>query len=137
MACILTTTESGPAIVCARGVRLTPAAPCSAPGCGTPHSRLCDAPVNGRTCDAALCDTHAFRVGPDRDRCPAHTCPLCRFIVEDLRAHGRLTEDHPKQGPMMMNPLFPIHAKIAHLALERFAIISLDGTGRARILGVE
>jgi len=65
------------------------------------------------------------------------TCLLCRWIVEDLTLHGRLTEDHPPQGPIMMNPLFPIHAKICHLILERFANISLDGAGVARILGVD
>jgi hypothetical protein len=65
------------------------------------------------------------------------TCFLCRLIAEDLALHGRLTEDYPKQGPTMMDVLFPIHAKICHLILERFANISLDGTGRARILGVD
>lgn len=65
------------------------------------------------------------------------TCFLCRWIVEDLTLHGRLTEDYPKQGPTMMDVLFPIHAKITHLILERFANISLDGTGVAHILSVE
>jgi len=65
------------------------------------------------------------------------TCFLCRLIAEDLALHGRLTEGYPPQGPIMMDMLFPVHAKISHLILERFANISLDGTGVARILSVD
>lgn len=41
--------------------------------CGTFSTRLCDFPLpGGRTCDAPMCDTHAVRVGPNRDMCPQH-----------------------------------------------------------------
>lgn len=33
---------------------------------------LCDAPVEGGTCDAPLCDEHAKAIGPDRHLCPIH-----------------------------------------------------------------
>jgi hypothetical protein len=64
-------------------------------------------------------------------------CFLCRLIAEDLALHGHLTDDYPGQGPIMMEPVFPVDAKIAHLVLEKFVNIVLDGTGRARILSVE
>ena len=51
-------------------------APCSVPGCGRPHEKLCDAPLwkgaPRRTCDAKLCATHAQHVGKNRDYCAAH-----------------------------------------------------------------
>lgn len=70
------TIAAGPgmtAIVCGSRTRR---APCSVPGCGRPHTKLCDAPVNRKakpgTCDAKLCDAHATKLGPERDICPAH-----------------------------------------------------------------
>jgi hypothetical protein len=49
---------------------------CSVPDCKQPQAALCDAPVEraGRraTCDASMCAGHRTRVGPNRDRCPAH-----------------------------------------------------------------
>jgi hypothetical protein len=63
----------GVAIVCGRD---QPAPPCAIPGCGRPHTRLCDHPVTrgGKvtTCDVKICDGHATSVGPERDYCPAH-----------------------------------------------------------------
>ncbi len=60
-------------IACSRGSH---AAPCSAPGCGRSHTKLCDFPLKGakagKTCDAKLCDRCAVRVGKDTDYCPAH-----------------------------------------------------------------
>ena len=62
------TGESG--FMCTRGGR---EAPCSVPGCGRPHKRLCDWEIGpGATCDARLCDEHATKIAPDRDLCPTH-----------------------------------------------------------------
>lgn len=60
-------------IVCTRD---RPAAPCELPGCGRPHVRLCDWPVQrspGKwsTCSLRLCEAHAAE-HPERDYCPAH-----------------------------------------------------------------
>lgn len=65
--------------VCTRGRR---PAPCSVPGCGRPHTKLCDYPTKTKsgTCDAKLCDTHAVKqldaIGEgerdSRDYCPPH-----------------------------------------------------------------
>jgi hypothetical protein len=53
------------------------------------------------------------------ERAPA--CFLCRLILEDLRKNGRLTNDYPPQGPLIMeaDAVFPIKGKEAHLKLER------------------
>lgn len=63
-------------IVCRRG-RQRRSAPCSAPNCSEPHTRLCDFPLRGskagRTCDAKICDGHATCAGPGKDYCPPHT----------------------------------------------------------------
>jgi hypothetical protein len=43
--------------------------------CGRVSTKLCDWKVPGKksgTCDAPLCDQHAFAVAPDRDLCPEH-----------------------------------------------------------------
>jgi hypothetical protein len=64
-------------IVCRRGQRSRGGAPCSVPGCGETHTHLCDYPLKGKkegqTCDAKLCESHATRLGPGKDYCPAHT----------------------------------------------------------------
>lgn len=36
---------------------------------------LCDAPVDGTTCDAPLCKEHAHEVGKDRHYCDRHFQP--------------------------------------------------------------
>ena len=41
--------------------------------CGAISGFYCDWPAGGgRTCDAALCEAHAFEVGKNRHYCPAH-----------------------------------------------------------------
>lgn len=40
--------------------------------CGWISSFLCDWKVDGRDCDAPICEAHAFEVGPDKHLCPAH-----------------------------------------------------------------
>lgn len=41
--------------------------------CGGMPSFLCDWPFGrGRTCDAALCEAHAFQVAINKHYCPAH-----------------------------------------------------------------
>lgn len=57
------------AIVCGGRAR---AARCSVAGCRKGHTKLCDEPVEGGTCDARLCDAHATSTGDDTDVCPAH-----------------------------------------------------------------
>lgn len=58
---------------CTRGQRRQR---CGVPGCDRPQAALCDEPVERKgvrgTCDASMCETHRTRVGPNRDRCPAH-----------------------------------------------------------------
>ena len=46
---------------------------CADPGCGDVGTLLCDFPVSdGKTCDAPICDLHAFNVAPEIDYCPGH-----------------------------------------------------------------
>jgi hypothetical protein len=68
------------AIVCSRGGRRSSrkAELCEMDGCTDPMVALCDEPTGlplgrlRRTCDKRLCARHRTRVGPNRDRCPAH-----------------------------------------------------------------
>ena len=53
----------------------------------------------------------------------AASCFLCRWILEDLKAHGELT-DEAKERPNGEKPLFPKKAKEAHLKLEGIALES-------------
>lgn len=73
MTCRAVRVPGGAAIVCSLEPR---PAPCMIPGCGRPHTKLCDFPVTRRgkttTCDVKICDTHAISAGTDRDHCPAH-----------------------------------------------------------------
>ena len=57
------------AIVCTRGAAKAPAL-CEF--CAKIHTKLCDFPVWGKTCDKRMCDEHATEVGPDKDYCPPH-----------------------------------------------------------------
>ena len=52
----------------------------------------------------------------------ADGCFLCKWIAEDLAKHGRLTDNHPPQGKIEMDLLFPVGAKEAHLKLEGIPI---------------
>jgi hypothetical protein len=60
------------AIMCMRGGR----ARASCRWCSKPSTKLCDYPLRaakaGKTCDALICDQHAYEVGPDRHFCPPH-----------------------------------------------------------------
>jgi hypothetical protein len=57
----------GNAIVCSRERRKGCAS------CGRPSTKLCDFDIGGgKTCDRAMCDQHAKRVGPNRDYCSQH-----------------------------------------------------------------
>jgi len=49
------------------------------------------------------------------------SCFLCRWILEDLTAHGELTNE-AKERPNGEKPLFPKKAKEAHLKLEGIAL---------------
>ncbi len=40
--------------------------------CGTNSAKLCDFPVNGRTCDAPMCGLHAKSIRYEVDYCPDH-----------------------------------------------------------------
>lgn len=51
--------------------------------CMAISSLLCDWPVDGRTCDAPLCEQHAHQVGPDRHYCRAHRA-LQLLAVKEL-----------------------------------------------------
>lgn len=66
------------AIICGPGLHHKPKA-CSV--CGELAEKLCDFPMRTDpevtrrkrgTCDAAICDTHAHEVSPDRHVCPRH-----------------------------------------------------------------
>ncbi len=74
MACERIPSGGSAIIICSRGRRSR--SPCGVPGCGKPHTRLCDHPVTrkGRagTCDAKLCDGHAHHYEPDTDLCAPH-----------------------------------------------------------------
>jgi hypothetical protein len=74
----------GKAFVCRSGHRRKPA-PCVV--CGKASTALCDwrltseqehrrrpgkKPRKDPTCDAALCEEHRYRIGPNRDLCPEH-----------------------------------------------------------------
>lgn len=77
-------------IVCTSGRRKR----CSAPGCSSSASKLCDFPVNvkgrkSRTCDADLCASHAVSVGEELDYCPPHA----RYV----RDHGEPEPEEPAQ----------------------------------------
>lgn len=59
------------AIMCSRGSRRKPPAPCR--WCACTHSKLCDGKrADGKrgTCNAPMCVHHAVSVGADRDLCP-------------------------------------------------------------------
>ena len=76
----------GRAIVCGPRLRKQPEPkPCVS--CGKPSTALCDWRISpdedakrrkgqkrrkDPTCDAALCDEHRYRIGPNRDLCPPH-----------------------------------------------------------------
>jgi hypothetical protein len=66
-------------VICTRG-RGAQRDPCSVPGCGRPHTKLCDYPLvplefgkEPKTCDAKICDRCAVHVGPNCDYCPPHS----------------------------------------------------------------
>ena len=40
--------------------------------CYSPQTKLCDFPINKKTCDKKLCDRHAKHVGENKDYCPEH-----------------------------------------------------------------
>lgn len=49
----------------------------------------------------------------------AASCFLCKYMAQDIRKNGKLTETYPEQGLQWMGaPLFPIAAKIDHMILE-------------------
>lgn len=56
--------------------------------CARVGDYLCDYPVgkgrNGqpRTCDAPLCEVHAFEIGPDLHYCPAHNQRWQLYLAE-------------------------------------------------------
>lgn len=52
-------------IVCSRG-------PSKCRWCGNRSTKLCDFPVNGRTCDAPMCGSHAKSIRHEVDYCPDH-----------------------------------------------------------------
>lgn len=52
-------------IVCSRG-----SSKCR--WCGNRSTKLCDFPVNGRTCDAPMCSNHAKYIRREVDYCPDH-----------------------------------------------------------------
>jgi hypothetical protein len=54
-------------IVCSR----SPRAP-NCRWCATVSTKLCDFPVNGRTCDAPICYKHAKSIRYEVDYCPDH-----------------------------------------------------------------
>lgn len=56
------------AIVCVRGGKK----PLLCEFCAKLHTKLCDFPTFGKTCDKRMCDDHAKNVGPDKDYCPDH-----------------------------------------------------------------
>lgn len=56
-------------IVCGSSKRLQR---CQVSGCHEHSSKQCDFPVKGGTCDRYLCGSHAVRLGPNVDYCPAH-----------------------------------------------------------------
>lgn len=45
-------------------------------------SLLCDWPVDGGTCDAPLCEEHAYEISPDRHLCPRHRVMKCDITPE-------------------------------------------------------
>jgi hypothetical protein len=46
---------------------------CSVRDCDKPHIALCDHEIApGVTCDARLCDRHAYHMPGNRDFCPKH-----------------------------------------------------------------
>lgn len=70
MGCEIVQLNGVTAIVCSRGRR--GGSPPTCRWCTAPSSRLCDAPVKGRTCDAPMCRVHATAIGQGRDMCPDH-----------------------------------------------------------------
>ena len=50
---------------------------CARKDCRKRSTKLCDHKLeNGKTCDAAMCDTHAQHAGPDIDYCGDHKVVL-------------------------------------------------------------
>jgi hypothetical protein len=62
--------------------------------CAAMSGFLCDWPDGGgRTCDAPLCEAHAYQVGTNRHYCPAHQAnepqrPLFNFPTHYESTHG-------------------------------------------------
>lgn len=50
--------------------------------CMAISSLLCDWPVDGSTCDAPLCEEHAYEISPDRHLCPRHRVMKCDITPE-------------------------------------------------------
>jgi hypothetical protein len=53
------------------------------------------------------------------ERLPETGCFLCRWILQDLEKHGRLTDVWPEKNHDG-SVLFPATGKVAHLKLEGF-----------------
>jgi len=58
--------------------------------CGFLADYLCDWPVDGGTCDAALCRSHAANIGEQYDLCPIHAKIYRRQSVGEIREPGNL-----------------------------------------------
>lgn len=58
---------------------------CEADGCAASTSFLCDYPIGDlKTCDLALCGSHAYEVAADTHYCPNHL-----LLWQELRAEAR------------------------------------------------
>jgi hypothetical protein len=53
------------------------------------------------------------------EKLPETGCFMCRWILEDLERHGRLTDEWPTKNHDG-SPLFPASGKLIHLKLEGF-----------------
>lgn len=59
---------------------------CSAEGCASWSTKLCDFAIGAkRTCSVPVCDAHATSVGPDLDHCPLHAGKQCGLFTELMR----------------------------------------------------
>lgn len=57
---------------------------CGDANCGDVGTFLCDFPVaDGKTCDMALCDMHAFEAAPEIHYCPGHVLLWREFRESD------------------------------------------------------
>lgn len=52
-------------IICSRGSK-------RCRWCANACTKLCDFPINGKTCDAPMCGSHAKHVSYEVDYCPDH-----------------------------------------------------------------